>query len=412
MTEKEMFDHFREVGFSKEGAAGLMGNLQAESGLNPHNLQNTFEKKLGMTDDQYTAAVDSGSYDNFVRDGAGYGLAQWTFWTRKQNLLAVARSNNVSIGDINMQLAFLVTELSAYGELWNILQTTADIDKASDWVLKQFEKPKVMDDAVVQKRRQYSREIYARCTGVSLKASETGSSADSALVTEVNWTPKNSGARSEKISKITIHHMAGVMTAKDCMIYHKESMVKASANYYIGKDGEIGQAVKESDRAWTSSSSWNDNRAVTIEVSNSKNSEPWPISGTVYKSLVALCADICKRNGISKVNYTGDKNGILTEHRMFKATSCPGTTIHDLLSTGSIVNDINDAISGNTGSATTHTEKTTADKTITYTVRSGDSLWAIAAKQLGSGARYTEIMEINGLKRSTIRPGQVLKLPQ
>lgn len=70
----------KSAGLNDFGVAGLMGNLFAESGLNPKNLQNTYEKKLGMTDAEYTAAVDSGSYSNFVKDSAGYGLAQWTYW--------------------------------------------------------------------------------------------------------------------------------------------------------------------------------------------------------------------------------------------------------------------------------------------------------------------------------------------
>lgn len=70
----------------------LMGNLYAESALSPKNLQNSYERKLGYTDDTYTAAVDSGAYKNFVKDSAGYGLAQWTYWSRKQNMLAFAQA--------------------------------------------------------------------------------------------------------------------------------------------------------------------------------------------------------------------------------------------------------------------------------------------------------------------------------
>ena len=138
MTEKQIFQYLRNAGLTEEGAAGLMGNLQAESGLKFNNLQNTFEKKLGMNDEQYTAAVDSGKYQNFVHDSAGYGLAQWTFWSRKQALLNLAKERGVSIGDPTMQLAHLVAELTAYGELWAILITTTDIDKASDLVLTRF----------------------------------------------------------------------------------------------------------------------------------------------------------------------------------------------------------------------------------------------------------------------------------
>ena len=78
-TPEKIWNFLKSKGLSSCGAAGLMGNLYAESGLNPQNLQNSYEKKLGHTDASYTAAVDNGSYGNFARDGAGYGLAQWTY---------------------------------------------------------------------------------------------------------------------------------------------------------------------------------------------------------------------------------------------------------------------------------------------------------------------------------------------
>ena len=86
-NERLIWDKLISAGLTPAGAAGLLGNLQAESGLNPRNLQNSYEKKLGMSDEEYTAAVDSGAYKDFVTDGAGYGLAQWTNLNRKQLLL-------------------------------------------------------------------------------------------------------------------------------------------------------------------------------------------------------------------------------------------------------------------------------------------------------------------------------------
>ena len=116
---------------------------------------------------------------------------------------------------------------------------------------------------------------------------------------------------------------------------------KASANYCIGNDGKIGQSVLECNRPWTSSSAWNDNQAVTIEVSNSSRDGEWPISKAAYSALIDLCVDICQRNDIKTVNYNGTKHGVLTEHRMFVATTCPGPYIHNLLVNGSIASQIN-----------------------------------------------------------------------
>ena len=91
-TEKTIWDFLHGKISNAYGAAGMMGNLYAESALRPDNLQNTYEKKLGMTDAEYMAAVDNGSYTNFVKDSAGYGLTQWTYWSRKQALLEFAQA--------------------------------------------------------------------------------------------------------------------------------------------------------------------------------------------------------------------------------------------------------------------------------------------------------------------------------
>lgn len=100
---------------------------------------------------------------------------------------------------------------------------------------------------------------------------------------------------------------------------------KASATYCIGNDGSIVQCVKESDAPWTSNSYENDNRAITIEVSNSKRGGEWPVGEAAYNALIDLVVDICKRNpGIGHLNYTGDTTGNLTMHKWFHATQCPG----------------------------------------------------------------------------------------
>ena len=96
-NEELIWQYLKAQGLTDAGTAGLMGNLYAESGLKPTNLQNNYEKKLGFTDDSYTKAVDNGTYGNFVRDSAGYGLAQWTYWSRKESLLNYVKKKNKSI---------------------------------------------------------------------------------------------------------------------------------------------------------------------------------------------------------------------------------------------------------------------------------------------------------------------------
>jgi hypothetical protein len=116
--------------------------------------------------------------------------------------------------------------------------------------------------------------------------------------------------------------MAGVNTVEGFGNIVANPAREMSANYAIGNDGTIGLFCPESDRSWCSASQWNDNRAITIEVSNSMVGGDWPVSDAAYKSLIDLCVDICQRNGIPKLEFTGDQNGSLTFHYMFWPTAC------------------------------------------------------------------------------------------
>ncbi len=134
------------------------------------------------------------------------------------------------------------------------------------------------------------------------------------------------GRRGYRICKITPHHMAGKLTARQCGNIFANPSRQASANYGIGYDGEIACYVDEENRAWTSSNRENDCQAITIEVANSANGNPWPISDAAWNSLVKLCVDICKRYNF-RLTYDGTKNGSLTRHDMFANTNCPGQTL-------------------------------------------------------------------------------------
>lgn len=152
---------------------------------------------------------------------------------------------------------------------------------------------------------------------------------NSPLATYTRISPNRNSPRNQPISKITIHHQAGVNSVEGFGNIVASPARGMSANYAIGNDGRIGLFCPESDRSWCSSSPWNDNRAVTIEVSNSAYGDEsgWPVSEAAYNSLIKLCVDICKRNGIPKLVFTGDKNGSLTYHYMFSPTCCPGPWI-------------------------------------------------------------------------------------
>lgn len=159
--EKAMWNYLMDKLGNECGVAGLMGNLYAESALRSNNLQQSYETKLGYTDATYTTAVDNGSYTNFVKDSAGYGLAQWTYWSRKQAMLEYFRSNKMSIGDFKTQLDFLMKELSeSYKGVLNTLKTAKSILDASNAVLMNFERPADMGEAVQAKRCAYGKKYY------------------------------------------------------------------------------------------------------------------------------------------------------------------------------------------------------------------------------------------------------------
>ena len=156
------------------GVAGLMGNLYAESALKPTNLQNSYEKSLGYTDASYTAAVDNGSYTNFVKDSAGYGLAQWTYWSRKENLLKYAQSKKSSVGNLTTQLEFLYKELSeGYTSVLKILKSAKSVREASDAVLTKFERPANQGESVQKARASYGEKYYNTYAGKTTSGSET-----------------------------------------------------------------------------------------------------------------------------------------------------------------------------------------------------------------------------------------------
>lgn len=143
--------------------------------------------------------------------------------------------------------------------------------------------------------------------------------SNSPLVDYVLISPHKNSPRNDKIRKITIHHMAGNLSVEECGRLFQTR--KASSNYGIDSKGRVGMYVEEKDRSWCSASPWNDHQAITIEVAD--DTLDWHISDVALAKLIDLCVDICQRNGIKELIYTGDTDGNLTRHNMFCATLCP-----------------------------------------------------------------------------------------
>lgn len=333
MTEREIFDFLKKQGLSDAGAAGVMGNMFAESGLRSNNLQNSFEKKLGHTDISYTKAVDNGTYKNFSKDSAGYGLCQWTYPTRKAALLAFAKAEKASVGDVEMQLRFFVKELkeSFFGVL-STLKTATTVREASDAMLLKFERPADQSEKVRKLRASYGQSYYQKFAGKESAMNYT----NSPLVSYTKISPNRTPNRNHAIDTITIHCVVGQCSVETLGQVFAPTSRQASSNYGIGADGRIGMYVEEKDRSWCSSSASNDHRAVTIEVA-SDTTHPYKVNDKAYAALIELVADICKRNGIKELKWKADKSLVgkvdqqnMTVHRWFANKSCPGDYLYNL----------------------------------------------------------------------------------
>lgn len=385
-TEERIWSFLKAQGLTDAGTAGLMGNLYAESGLRPNNLQNSYEGKLGMADAEYTERVDSGSYTNFVRDSAGYGLCQWTYWSRKEALLAYAKKAGKSIGNLEMQLGFLMQELSGgYKAVLATLKTASSVRAASDAVLLQFERPADQSETAKARRAGYGQKYFD-------KYAQKGSGSimgftNSSLATVKLISQNKTVGRNHAIDTITIHCFVGQVDARrGCQVFQPSSK-GASCNYVVGCDGSIGLCVEEKDRSWCTggykkvngvkvpirvngiSGSSNDYQAVTIEVA-SDTTHPYAITEKAMAALIELCADICRRNGIKKLLWSGDKNLVgnpakqnMTVHRWFAPKACPGDYIYQRLG------DIATKVNAKLGTGTTSAQPSVPVSSVPYKVR-------------------------------------------
>ena len=222
-------------------------------------------------------------------------------------------------------------------------------------------------------------------------------------------SPNRNSPRNHAIDRLTPHCVVGQLSAEAIGSCFASVSRQASCNYGIGYDGRVALICDEGDRSWCSSSPSNDHRAITIECASEKV-HPYEMREVVYEKLILLCADICRRYGKKKVLWLGSKEAalayqpkademVLTAHRWFAAKACPGDWLYSRY--GELAERINQLLDSSAPAVGW-----------TYTVRTGDSLWAIAARMLGSGSRYAEIKQLNGLKSDMIRPGQVLRLPK
>ena len=140
MTNKQIYDRLRAAGMTAEGACGMLGNMAAESAMRPDNAQDSY----AIPDSVYVEQVDAGARD--FLDGVGFGLCQWTISSRKAKLLAFARARGVSIADAEMQVDFVIkelTEVPEFADVRNTLFTSHDLMACTQIVLNVYENPAV-----------------------------------------------------------------------------------------------------------------------------------------------------------------------------------------------------------------------------------------------------------------------------
>jgi nucleoid-associated protein YgaU len=498
-TEEKIWNFLKGKGLNNFGAAGLMGNLFAESGLNPQNLQNTFEKKLGHTDASYTAAVDGGTYTNFVHDSAGYGLAQWTYWSRKQNMLAYHKAAGTSIGDLETQLNFLIKELSeSYGSVFSVLKTATSVRTASNSVLLNFERPADTGSTVQAKRAGYGQTYYDKyakaanaagaTTGGNGKMTEAEARQKVVKIMQGWIGCKESDGSHKKIIDIyntykphprgyTLQYTdawcAGTVSAAAIQAGYTDIMpVECSCHYLIEEAKKLG-IWQEKDNYTPSIGDevlydWQDgtnyattdntgdpdhvgmvesvNGSTFIVIEGNKNDaverRTMQVNGRYIRGFI--CPKYSKKATGTATTQTGSgTTATATTTTTTKATeTSQSLKVGDEVQfTGTKHYTSANATSGKTckpgkakitqiyktgrhpyhliavkdGGSTVYGWVDGADIATaavkTYTVKKGDSLWNIAAKQLGNATRYKEIQKLNGLTSDIIQVGQVLKLP-
>lgn len=213
-------------------------------------------------------------------------------------------------------------------------------------------------------------------------------------------SPNRNSPRNHKIDRLTIHCFVGQVTAEQGLAVFAKKSKKASCNYVVGCDGSVGLCVPEGDRSWCSSSAENDNRAITIEVA-SNTRHPYSVTDKAMDALLDLVEDICRRNGKSLLLWFGNKRDslayepldhemVMTVHRWFAAKACPGQYLLDMHPV--IAAEINERLNGD------HEEPETVSGT--YTVKKGDTLWALSRKW---GVSVEDIINANKSKYPRIR---------
>lgn len=202
MTYAEyIYQQLRKAGVTKEGACAVLANLQAESALRANNLQDVFNSRLGLSDEEFVRRVDGGDTAIFFTKDLGFGIAQWTYQPRREKFLKFMQKKGCSIGNEKAQVEFLIKEFKEdFAGLWNMLCTSTDLIACTDKLLVQWENPAVKDYA---NRRNNANSWYAKVNSLEENVGKTSSSYNSTT------------GGGTKVSKVEQYTSAAEATAAD-----------------------------------------------------------------------------------------------------------------------------------------------------------------------------------------------------
>ena len=363
--EEKIWNYLLSKGYSKAGISAIMGNLKAESDLMTNNLENIWHDRLG-SDTYYTAAINSGIYtkNQFINDRAGYGLAQWTYYTRKRGLYEMTVEQGLSIADLKAQLDYLIKELEGYSYLNNLLKTTNSVNDASDIFLKDFEAPAILN---YKDRRDLSWMHYNRyCDGMPVNANndinpdECEYETYEVKIDDTWWNiataTLGSGTKMYELAKFNNKTIKTMLHPGDIL------MIPVLRKEIVEAEAAAKPVVTPTTKLYT-----------TYEVKI--NDSWWKIA--------------------AKKLHDGN--------RMAELAKFNGRNTASILRIGEIIKI----------PCESQTPGDTSRKYTTYTVKKNDSWSKIASTELGSAARMEELAKFNGKTTKTIlHPGNVLKIPK
>lgn len=398
------------------GVAGLMGNIKRESNFNPKNMENSYESKLGFTDETYVQAVDNNTYHNFQTDRCGFGICQHTSPDRKTNMWIRSKETNKSIGDLEFQLDFIMWEFNnGYKAVLNTLKNATSVKEASDYVCTKYERPANQSASALKSRSDAGEEIYEKF----YKKENAKEEKKMGYVFKTNLANKSNYGSARSLSKIqwlVIHYTANDGdTDENNGKYFANNVVKASAHYFVDDDS-VTQSVPDNYAAWAvGDARWsnykttggakyygtvNNTNSLSIEICDDvKNGVIYPSAKTIENALT-LAKEKMKQYNIPQER--------VIRHFDVSGKNCPAYWCGTAQKDAKWKTEFWNKLSGIVNSQPNTNTSTTPAKT--YTVVSGDTLSKIGSK---TGVNWKTIADLNGIKFPyIIKKGQVLKLSE